>query len=155
MLDDEAFIQSVGLYSGSKLQRVSLDDEYLDSVVEQEQNLPGALFGEGCTQFKGKIYQMTYREGKVIVFDPVTLEITAQLPMPSEMEEGWGLTHDDAHLYASDGTNRIFKIEPTTFKVLQIIPVTDLSGNPLRFINELELVGDYIYGNVLPQNIVV
>jgi glutamine cyclotransferase len=34
MVDDGAFIESVGLYSGSKLQRVSLEDEFLDSVLE-------------------------------------------------------------------------------------------------------------------------
>lgn len=125
MADDETFIESVGQYYGSRFQRVSLDDESLETVVEQETSLPQSLFGEGCTLFKDEIYQMTYREGKVLVYDPVTLNITRQMSMPKEMEEGWGLTHDTNHIYASDGTDRLFKINASDFKVLEIIRVKD------------------------------
>ena len=75
--------------------------------------------------------------------------------MPIEMEEGWGLTHDSTFLYASDGTNRIFKINSNDFSVLDIIEVKDKHGKAIHYINELELVGDYIYGNVLPLNVVI
>jgi glutaminyl-peptide cyclotransferase len=75
--------------------------------------------------------------------------------MPKEMEEGWGLTHDGTFLYASDGTNRIFKINANDFSVVDIIEVKDKHGKAIHYINELELVGDYIYGNVLPLNVVI
>jgi glutaminyl-peptide cyclotransferase len=71
------------------------------------------------------------------------------------MEEGWGLTHDDTHLWASDGTNRIFKIKPEDFSVEEIVEVKDVHGKAIHYINELELVGDHIYGNVLPLNIMI
>jgi len=48
---------------------------------------------------------MTYRERKVFVYDQASLEIVEELNMPKEMEEGWGLSHDQEHLWASDGTN--------------------------------------------------
>lgn len=31
------------------------------------------------------------------------------------MKEGWGLTHDDTYLYATDGTANIYVITPGTF----------------------------------------
>lgn len=98
---------------------------------------------------------MTYREGRVFVFDKDTLSTAKELKMPKQMEEGWGLTHDSTFLYSSDGTNRIFKINATNFSVVDIIEVKDKRGKAIHYINELELVGDYIYGNILPLNVVI
>lgn len=81
------------------------------------QDLPKNFFGEGCTSFNGQIFMMTYRERKVFVFDEKTFKKVKEFKMPKEMEEGWGLTHDDTDLWASDGTARIFKIDPQTFTV--------------------------------------
>jgi glutamine cyclotransferase len=74
MIDDNRLIQSVGEYSGSKLQQISLDHANLKIKTDHEVNLPQFYFGEGCTRFNGKIYQMTYREGKVFVYNAETLE---------------------------------------------------------------------------------
>ena len=60
--------------------------------------------------------------------------------MPREMEEGWGLTHDSTHLWSSDGTNRLFKIDPETFKVIETVNVKGKDGKDVHFINELEHV---------------
>jgi glutamine cyclotransferase len=54
----------------------------LKTTLNKEHNLPNSYFGEGCTQFNGLIYQMTYREGKVFVFDAKTLKIVKELNMP-------------------------------------------------------------------------
>jgi len=32
--------------------------------------------------------------------------------MPPEMEEGWGMTHDDKYIYTTDGTDKLFTIDP-------------------------------------------
>lgn len=45
--------------------------------------------------------------------------------MPKEMAEGWGLTQDGHFLYASDGSETIYKIDPKTFKVLSQVRVAD------------------------------
>lgn len=75
--------------------------------------------------------------------------------MPKEMEEGWGLTHDETHLYASDGTDKIFKINPEDFTVIETLKVKDQHGKAIHYINELELVGDHIFANVLPLNVII
>jgi glutamine cyclotransferase len=44
-------------------------------------------------------------------------------------------------------------MNPAYFTVISIINVTD-EGKPLNYINELELVGDFIYANILPSTII-
>ena len=71
-----------------------MDYNQKKSAAILEKNLPQSYFGEGCTLFNNHFYQMTYRERKVFVYDAKTLEIVNEMPMPPEMEEGWGLSHD-------------------------------------------------------------
>ena len=71
------------------------------------------------------------------------------------MDEGWGLTHDSEYLYATDGTDKLFKINPVDFSIVSSVQVTDQHGKAIKYINELELVGDYVYANVLPLNIII
>jgi len=40
---------------------------------------------------------------------------------PPTMREGWGLTHDDEFIYASDGSASIFKIDASTFTVVETL----------------------------------
>ncbi len=112
LLDDEHYIESVGMYYASKIQKVEIDHETEDTDIKKENTIDRSLFGEGCTKFEDKIYQMTYREGKITVFDAETLEKIGEKKMPKQMEEGWGMTHDSNYIYTSDGTYRIFKINP-------------------------------------------
>jgi glutamine cyclotransferase len=65
------------------------------------------------------------------------------------MDEGWGLTHDDHYLYASDGTDMIHFFSPSKLNEAQRhIRVRDLNSRRRIYrVNELELVGDHIYAN--------
>ena len=155
MINDGDFIESVGQYWGSSIQKVTLDHNTKQSTAFLEKSLPKSFFGEGCTLFKNHYYQLTYRERKVFVYDSKTLDTVREMTMPSEMEEGWGLSHDEDHLYASDGTDQIFKINPENFSVVKTFKVADQTGKPIHYINELEVVGDSIFGNVLPLNVII
>lgn len=75
MIDDENFFESVGQYWGSKIQKGSLNHDKLISTVLSEYSLPKNYFGEGCTKFKDYLYQMTYREGKVFLLDPIDFSV--------------------------------------------------------------------------------
>ena len=71
--------------------------------------------------------------------------------MPFEMIEGWGLCHDKKYLYTTDGTEYIYKIDPDTMQVISYVTVYDEDEDEyIEYLNELEIVGDYIYANVLP-----
>ena len=51
--------------------------------------------------------------------------------------DGWGLTHNEKELIASDGSSNLYFLEPGTLRLLRIQGVTE-SGQPVNNINELE-----------------
>jgi glutamine cyclotransferase len=59
---NETIIESGGLYKESLLQRFNID---IPDMPISMINLRNDYFGEGCTLFKGKIYQLTWRERKM------------------------------------------------------------------------------------------
>jgi glutamine cyclotransferase len=75
--------------------------------------------------------------------------------MPKEIKEGWGLTHytDESNksmLLISDGSNKIYHVNPDNFEIEKFIEVKDFNGNKLDQINELEQYRDgTILANVL------
>lgn len=57
--------------------------------------------------FKDKIYVLTWREKKVFVFDK-ELKNKEELPWK---RQGWGITHNDTHLFISDGSSTIYVVD--------------------------------------------
>jgi len=90
---------------------------------------------------------MTYREGKVLAYSYPSMEKVSEMTMPLDMQEGWGMTNDGQYIYTSDGTDRIFKIDPVGFTVEGQVQVKQ-DGQSVPRINSLCLVGGYIYANV-------
>ena len=70
--------------------------------------------------------------------------------MPPQMMSGWGLTADANNLYASDGSDLIFVIDPETFTVTSKFNVYEINGGSkffVRSLNELEHVDGFIFAN--------
>jgi glutamine cyclotransferase len=86
---------------------------------------------------------MTYREHRVFVFD----KAMRPLPELSNPREGWGLTHDDSQLIASDGSSRLYFLSPQDFSTRRVLTVHD-RDREVGNINELEYVQDAIWANV-------
>ncbi|HEV2762729.1 MAG TPA: glutaminyl-peptide cyclotransferase [Pyrinomonadaceae bacterium] len=135
-----ALLESAGQYGESSLRRVELKT----GRVLKRRDLPAKYFAEGLTLFRGKLYQLTWRENKGFICDPESLEVQGEFYFDGE---GWGLTHDGESLILSDGTNQLRFLDPETFKVRRTVSVLD-RGRPLRDINELEFVKGEIYANV-------
>lgn len=138
---DSTFIESTGLYGESKLCRTNI----ATGKDIQKVDLDKKYFGEGITQFNGKIYQMTYKEGKCFVYDAKTFKKLSEL---SYKGEGWGMTNDGKQLIMSDGSNNLFYRNPNTFAVENTIAIFDDTGKPLDSINELEYVDGFVYADV-------
>jgi glutamine cyclotransferase len=100
-------------------------------------------FGEGISIFNNKIYQLTWKEHKVFVYDVNTFAKTGELAWPYE---GWGMTHNNTDLIISTGSSNLYFVDPATFKIKKMISVTDNNG-PVSNVNELEYVNGYIYAN--------
>lgn len=132
--------ESTGLVGRSTLRRVELET----GVVEQRVDLPSELFGEGLTRVGRNFIQLTWQDGRAIVWDAATLRATHEFRYPGE---GWGLCHDGERLVMSDGSDRLVFRSPATFEKLGEVQVT-LDGQPLRHLNELECVDGEVYANV-------
>ena len=90
---------------------------------------------------------LTWTNGVVFQFD-LDLNLLKTFPLPSEIKEGWGMTHDDQYIYISNGSPTIFIIDPQDFTIVGNITVSDINGSPLYKINEIEMVNNtYIYAN--------
>mmetsp|Transcript_11440 Transcript_11440/g.22437 ORF Transcript_11440/g.22437 Transcript_11440/m.22437 type:complete len:168 (+) Transcript_11440:2126-2629(+) len=97
---------------------------------------------------------MTYRERQVLVYAADTLELLETFPMPSEIKEGWGMTTDGKSIYISDGTNKVFVVDPESFTVVRTIEVYQGDKNIL-LINELEWIDGEIWANIFLMDWIV
>lgn len=79
-----------------------------------------SVFGEGSTRFGNSIYVLTWREKKVYVYNE---ELELQRTLAWE-KDGWGLTHNDTHMFISDGGSSIYVVKED-FKILQTIDIKD------------------------------
>lgn len=138
------------MYGHSKLKRVRMHDNHVIHQVP----LPNDAFGEGISSHNGKIYQLTWREGRVYVYNQKTLDQEHVLELPTVIKEGWGICSDSAYLYVSEGSNKIFKIDPVTWTVSDVIEVND-GGRPINLLNELECVGGQIWANIWYEDLIV
>lgn len=136
---DGVLWEGTGEWGESVLQKVDLQSGKADVLVR----LPKSEFGEGVTVLNDKVYQLTWTNNTVHVYD---LE-GKHLKDMRYQGEGWGLTSDGEKLYMSDGTERIFRINPETFKREATIVVT-MRGEPVQYVNELEWIDGRIWANV-------
>jgi glutamine cyclotransferase len=137
---DGAVWESTGDFFGeARINRIDAETGHVTTLL----NAGKHYFGEGMTFFGGHLYQMTWREHRVFVFDH---EMRA-LPELANPREGWGLTHDDNELIASDGSSRLFFLSPKDFSTRRVLQVIQ-NGSYLENINELEYVQGSIWANV-------
>ncbi len=115
------------LATGNTLTRLSLDNSY---------------FGEGITILNDTIYQLTWKEQKVFVYDLNFKKIRSF----DIDKEGWGLTNNGSDLILTNGSGDLFFYEPATFKLLRVQTVTE-AGTPSFNLNELEFVDGFVYAN--------
>ena len=137
---DGFLYESIGQYRSSDVRKVDLKT----GKVLLSQKMDARYFGEGLTILNGKIYQLTYREGKGFVYDLATLK--QERTFTIEAPEGWGMCNNGSLLIFDDGSNLLHFIDPNTFKEIKRLAVTDEHG-PVKEINELELMHGFLYAN--------
>eukprot|EP01117_Protostelium_nocturnum_P019603 TRINITY_DN853_c0_g1_i2.p1 TRINITY_DN853_c0_g1~~TRINITY_DN853_c0_g1_i2.p1 ORF type:complete len:328 (+),score=73.40 TRINITY_DN853_c0_g1_i2:38-1021(+) len=132
------------LYEGTGLEgRSSLRKVDLNGTVIKRHNLTYRHFGEGIARFKDKIFQLTWRNHIVLVYDREFNYIT-EYHWP---KEGWGLTHDGTNLIISDGSEFIYFVDPNTFDIVRAINVRD-GERSIKNLNELEYIDGEIWSNI-------
>lgn len=145
---NNALYESTGNYGESQLRINDLATGKANKMVK----LGKQFFGEGISMINSKIYQLTYKEKKVFVYDSATLKKIKEYEWTTG--EGWGMTHNDSELIISNGSSNLYFVDPETFKVKRIVGVTNNYG-PVTYINELEYVNGVVYANIWQTNTII
>lgn len=135
-----ALYESTGLYGDSRLRKVDLES----GRVLAETRLEDTYFAEGLTLVQGKLAQLTWQEGRGLLWDLETLAPAGSFAVEGE---GWGLAMGPEHLYLTQGKAEVLLLDPQTFRVTGRLPVT-AAGRPLHRLNELEWVEGKLYANI-------
>ena len=106
-------------------------------------------FGEGFTFLNGKVFQLTYQSRTGFIYDDSTFNEIGTFKIPSK--EGWGLCNNVNTIYKSDGTEKIWSLNPETLVEQDYIQVFTNKGKIGR-INELEWVKGQIYANIYQKD---
>jgi glutamine cyclotransferase len=110
------------------------------------------FFGEGIVFLNDKIYQLTYRTKVGYIYDAKTFKRLGEFSFPSA--EGWGMTTDSVSLIMTDGSSTITYLNPTDFKTVKTLSVTDENGSVMQ-VNELEYIKGFLYANVYLTNYIL
>lgn len=144
IVDGGQMYEGTGQYGQSTLRRVELET----GRVEQRVALSDHLFGEGITILDDRVYQLTWLNNLVLIYERDGFKHIGTL---RNNGQGWGLTHDGMHLIVSDGTATIRFHEPDAFELVKSVQVHD-EGTPLTGINELEYINGEIWANLWYQD---
>ena len=155
--DKNAFTQGLEYYNGylyegtgrkgtSSIRKVELET----GKVLQQQDLDAAYFGEGITIFNNKLHQLTWQSGIGFVYDLETFEKEKEFKYTKSLQ-GWGFANNGEHLLKTDGTERIWFLNPETFLEESYIEVYT-NKRKVENLNELEYINGLIYANIWQQN---
>ena len=144
----DSLYESTGQFRESDLRITSVETgETLKKI-----DLPASQFGEGMTILNDKVYQLTWQSKVGYVYD-LGLNKLDEFKY-NLSKEGWGLTNDGTYLYKSDGSSKIWKIDPNTYEELSYIEVVT-NDRIVSKINELEWIDGKIYANVYTTNVIM
>lgn len=120
--------------------------DYKTGKIYKQINLETTYFGEGITIINDKLFQLTYKNKKGFIYNASTLKLEKTFEYEKDIE-GWGMTNDGKYIYQTDGTEKIWKVDPATQKMIDFVNVYSGSSK-IKAINELELINGKIYTNI-------
>ncbi|MCF7560004.1 glutaminyl-peptide cyclotransferase [Sabulilitoribacter multivorans] len=138
---NDTLYESTGQYKESKLRKMN----YKTGEVIKNIDLADEYFGEGLTILNNKVYQLTWQKGTGFVYDVNTFEKLSSFKYGNS-KEGWGLCNNDTTLFKSDGTEKIWLLNPETLVEEDFIQVYTNKGKIVG-INEMEWIEGKIYSN--------
>lgn len=147
LFDGPRMFESRGQYGESAL--TEIDPE--TGEVLRRVDLADEFFAEGLALVDRRLIQLTWQEQTAFVWDADTFEPVGQF---SYEGEGWGLCHDGADLWMSNGSATLTRRDSIDFTPLELIDVV-LDGQPVVRLNELECIEGLIWANVWLTDLIV
>jgi len=139
---NDTLYESTGKKGRSSLRKV----DFKSGKVLQQIDLDNTIFGEGLTILNDKIYQLTWQNGVGYVYDIKSFKKVDSFQY-GESREGWGLANDGERLYKSDGTEKIWFLNPDTLVEEGFIQAVG-DKSIYDSANELEYLDGKLYANV-------
>ena len=142
----DTLYENTGKHGKSSLRKVN----YQTGEVLQKEDLSENYFGEGITILNDKIYQLTWLAKQGFIYDLKTLKNVGSFAY-NQSKEGWGLCNNGKVIFKSDGTEKIWLLDPKTLAEKEYIQVATNKRVKSRF-NELEWVEGKIYANTYQKD---
>ncbi|MDX9930098.1 MAG: glutaminyl-peptide cyclotransferase [Bacteroidales bacterium] len=143
---DGYLYEGTGLEGKSTLRKTELET---GRVVKQH-SLENRFFGEGITIYGDRIYQLTWQTKTGFIFDRETFRELGKFYYNTE---GWGLTTAGENMVMSDGTNKLYFVEPSNFAVIKTLEVYD-NESLVTNLNELEFINGEIWANIYMTDLI-
>ena len=141
---DGLVYEGTGRYGKSVVKTYDLKDR----KTKKQTELDPHFFGEGIALLQGQLYQLTWKSGVVFAYDTASLKPKGQYRISGQ---GWGLsTWKDSLLILSNGSDELYFYD-ARFLLHKKIKV-NYKGKPVVKLNELEVVGNFVYANVWQTN---
>ncbi|AWM12496.1 glutamine cyclotransferase [Flavobacterium sediminis] len=128
---DVSSLRKTDYRTGEVFKKITLEDQY---------------FGEGITVLNNKVYQLTWLNKEGYVYDADTFKKIKTFKYFKDIE-GWGLTNDGKKLYMSDGSEKIYVLDPETMQEVDYINVYTQHAK-IESLNELEWIDGKIWANI-------
>lgn len=141
------FYEGTGMENESTIQ---ISDIKTGKIEQRHLYTDPKIFGEGIQVFKNKIYQLTWKNHIVYVYD--INDIKNPIKQLSWPYEGWGMTNNGTDLIISDGSANLYFVDPENFSRPKTTILVKHENDPVGNLNELEYVNGFIYANVWQTN---
>lgn len=166
--DTEAFTQGLQFDNGVLYESTGSGNQLISSIrrvdletgkVLQKKEFVGKsangqdYFGEGMTIIDNHIIMLTWLNNEGFVLNKSTFEPVSTFNYQNS-KEGWGLCYDGTRLIKSDGSNKLYFIDPKTYQEIGLVAVYGSDG-PQNSLNELEYIDGKVYANVYGKDIIV
>ncbi len=154
--DKNAYTQGLEFYNNQLYESTGLNgkstlrkSDYKSGEILNIVKLDYEYFGEGLTIINDKIYQLTWKNNIGFIYD-LDFNKIGNFDY-GKSKEGWGLCNDGNFIYKSDGTNKIWILDPETLEEIRFIEVLT-NRSKIKNINELEYIDGKIYANTYQFN---
>lgn len=151
--DDKAYTQGLEFYNDTLYESTGHKGtswlrklDFKTGKVLNQIDLDNTFFGEGLTIMNDKIYQLTWKGKTGFVYDLKEFKKIDSFQY-GESTEGWGLCNDGKKIFKSDGTEKIWFLNPETLVEEGYIE-TVTNTSIFNRANELEYIDGKIYANV-------
>ncbi|MBC7524949.1 MAG: glutaminyl-peptide cyclotransferase [Flavobacterium sp.] len=157
--DTNSFTEGLEMYKDTMYESTGLNEksflkkyDYKTGKIYKQVNLDSIYFGEGITILKDKIYMLTWQNQIGFIYNSNSFAREKTFNFDKKIE-GWGMTNDGTSIYQTDGTEKIWKMDPATQKMIDYINVYS-GSTKIDSLNELSYIEGKLFANIWQKNAV-